>query len=233
MHLLALAPQETEHLHGLLSRAPCWSSMPARRAPAAHAHGLLSRHVLPPGEFPATGRDEVSARRNHRRRGHRQGTRPGRRWPPGPALRRTARATPSATPRSCASVADDLAYFTPPGRLNPRAQVITAASEGCAAAIAINADLVNEGVLATVAGRSSLRPDAPDPPAPREAADPLAADRVSLPADHVRTTWFRQVIRRSSETTGNGSETFRYCGRRPMGNLLNNPRFPRGIRSLT
>lgn len=42
----------------------------------------------------------------------------------------------------------------------------------------------------------------------------------------------QRVIRRSSETTGNRSETFRYSWGRPMGNLLKNPRFSKGTREL-
>ena len=41
----------------------------------------------------------------------------------------------------------------------------------------------------------------------------------------------RHVIEKSSETTG--SKTFRYDLKRPMGNLLKNPRFPKAIQVLT
>ena len=45
--------------------------------------------------------------------------------------------------------------------------------------------------------------------------------------------WIRHVTEKSSETMGNGPKTFRYSWRRPMGNLLKNPRFPKGTQVLT
>ena len=45
--------------------------------------------------------------------------------------------------------------------------------------------------------------------------------------------WIRHVTEKSSETMGNGPKTFRYSWRRPVGNLLNNPRFSKGTQGLT
>ena len=42
----------------------------------------------------------------------------------------------------------------------------------------------------------------------------------------------RHVIEMSSETAGKQPETFRYSWTRPMGNLLNSPRFSKGTREL-
>jgi thioredoxin reductase len=58
-------------------------------------------------------------------------------------------------------VADPTGLTTVPGvwvagnAVNPRAQVVTAAGEGSAAAIAINADLVNEDVQNALTRRST------------------------------------------------------------------------------
>ena len=73
----------------------------------------------------------------------------------------------------------------------------------------------------TARGRLHSRPAFDRPP--RVAL----ADVLDLAAREIR-----HVIEMSSETTGERPEAFRYSSRRPTENLLNNPRFSRGIREL-
>jgi thioredoxin reductase len=100
-----------------------------RNAPAAHMQGFLSREGMPPTELLAAGREEVAGYGGH--------------------LLATLGCD---THENGWVVADPAGRTTVAGvwvagnAANPRAQVISAAGEGSAAAIALNADLVDEEV---------------------------------------------------------------------------------------
>jgi thioredoxin reductase len=122
-----------------------------RNAPAEHMHGFLSRDGLAPADLLATGCDEL--------RSYGVELDDGREIPRAAVLMR-----PTLVPRGTQLIDSlgcelDAAGFVRADRdgqasvaglwsagnvSNPRAQVITAAGEGSAAAISINTDLVQE-----------------------------------------------------------------------------------------
>ena len=129
------------------------AAVTAERAGGAEARGIARRRRTRRAALVVDDRlDAVSSPTvapSHARRLHPAGSSPARRRPRRIArLRgRRRRASSASTPTGRTSVPG---VWVAGNAANPRAQVITAAGEGSAAAIAINADLVEEDVRTAV-----------------------------------------------------------------------------------
>jgi hypothetical protein len=110
-----------------------------RNAPAAHLHGFLSRDGLPPHDLLAIGRQKVASYG-----GLLIGlARPRQRPAPGVGLRR---GRPRMGRDRPGRPYHDRRRLGRRHAADPRAQVVTAAGEGSTAAIALNANLVDDDV---------------------------------------------------------------------------------------